>query len=221
MRIALLTDIHSNREALEACLEHAAANGAERYVFLGDYVGYGADPGFAVDTVSHYVARGAIALLGNHDAAVLRTGRSGMNEAAATAIAWTRGQLTPAQRDFLATLPLTHREGNRLYVHASACIPEDWDYVADIESAARCFGATTARVIFCGHVHAPMLFHLTPTGKLAGFDPDARIEIPMTEDRRWLVVVGAVGQPRDRNPAACYAMLDDASDVLDIFPHSL
>src|SRR5260221_477584 len=83
--------------APEACLEHAAANGAERYVFLGDYVGYGADPGFAVDTVSHYVARGAIALLGNHDAAVLSTGPAGMNEAAAAAVEWTRGQLTPVQ----------------------------------------------------------------------------------------------------------------------------
>jgi diadenosine tetraphosphatase ApaH/serine/threonine PP2A family protein phosphatase len=217
MRIALLTDIHANREALEACLEHAAANGAERYVFLGDYVGYGADPGFAVDTVSQYVARGAIALLGNHDAAVLRTGRSGMNEAAAAALEWTRGQLTPAQRDFLASLPLTHREGNRLYVHASARIPEDWDYVSDIESAAQSFGATTARLTFCGHVHRPMLYHLTPTGKLASFDPGERIDIPMTGYRRWLVVVGAVGQPRDRNPAACYAMLDDATDVLTFF----
>lgn len=217
MRIALLTDIHSNREALEACLTHAAANGAERYVFLGDYVGYGADPGFVVDTVSGFVARGAIALMGNHDAAALRSGHGGMNDYAAIALQWTRGQLTPAQRDFLAKRPLTHHEGDRLYVHASAHVPQDWDYVADIESAAQSFGATTARLTFCGHVHAPMLYHLMPTGKLTSFDPGERVDIPITGDGRWLVVVGSVGQPRDQNPAACYAMLDDAPDRLTFF----
>jgi len=217
MLIALLTDIHSNREALEVCLEHAAANGADRYVFLGDYVGYGADPGWVVDTVSALAARGAITLLGNHDAAVLGSGREGMNENAAAAIAWTRGQLTAAQRDFLAGLPLTHREENRLYVHASARTPQDWDYITDIASAAQCFSATDARLTFCGHVHVPALYHLTPTGKLASFDPGERIDIPLSGYRRWLVVVGSVGQPRDRNSAACYAMLDDATDTLTFF----
>jgi diadenosine tetraphosphatase ApaH/serine/threonine PP2A family protein phosphatase len=216
MRIALLTDIHSNREALEACLAHAAANGARRYVFLGDYVGYGADPGFVVDTVSGFAARGAIALLGNHDAAIFAR-RTGMNPNAAIALEWTRRQLTPAQCDFLAKRPLTHDEGNRLYVHASAHIPEDWEYVADIESAAQSFGATTARLTFCGHVHVPMLYHLAPTGKLSSFDPGERVDIPITGNGRWLVVVGSVGQPRDQNPAACYAMLDDATDRLTFF----
>lgn len=217
MRIALLTDIHSNREALEACLAHAAANSADRYVFLGDYVGYGADPGFVVDTVTAFVGRGAVALLGNHDAAVLATGAEGMNESAARAIAWTRAQLNSGQRDFLAGLPLTRRETNRLYVHASARRPENWDYVTDIDSAAQCLGATDAQLTFCGHVHAPMLYHLTPTGKLAEFTPGERTDIPLTGYRRWLVVVGAVGQPRDHNPAACYAMFDDATETLQFF----
>ena len=78
MRIALLSDIHANREALTACLEHARANGVERYVFLGDYVGYGADPGFVVDTVQSHVLRGAIAVRGNHDDAI-ETGTDHMN----------------------------------------------------------------------------------------------------------------------------------------------
>ena len=86
MRIALMTDIHGNREALEACLDHAAQNGVGRYVFLGDYAGYGADPGWVIDTVQAEVARGAAAVLGNHDAAVLTDGAD-MNDAATTAIA--------------------------------------------------------------------------------------------------------------------------------------
>src|SRR6266542_2948627 len=100
MRIALLSDIHSNREALEACLAHAVRHQAERYVFLGDYVGYGADPRWVLDTVADYVARGAVAVLGNHDSAVL-DGTENMNETATTAIDWTRGQLGAAHRDFI------------------------------------------------------------------------------------------------------------------------
>ena len=88
---------------------------------------------------------------------------------------------------------------------------------AGVDDVLARHGATAARLTFCGHVHRPMLYHLTPTGKLASFDPGERIDIPMTGYRRWLVVVGAVGQPRDRNPAACYAMLDDASDALTFF----
>src|SRR5689334_25077685 len=109
MRIALMTDVHGNREALAACLEHAAQNGIDRYVFLGDFAGYGADPGWVIDTVRAHVERGAIALLGNHDAAVLvPDGR--MNETAAAAIAWTRTQLDDGHRAFLAGLPLFSAE---------------------------------------------------------------------------------------------------------------
>lgn len=217
MRIALFSDIHSNREALEACLAHAAARGANRHVFLGDYVGYGADPGFVIDTVSGLAARGAVALLGNHDAAVLTAGSPGMNPLAATAIEWTRGQLTPAQRDFLAGLPMTCREGHCLYVHANAFSPGNWDYITDIASAAQCFAATDAQLTFCGHVHVPALYHLAPGATLADFRPSEHAGIALTQDRRWLAVLGSVGQPRDGDPAACYAMLDDVNDTLTIF----
>src|ERR1700682_3451807 len=100
MRIALMTDIHGNREALAACLDHAAQNGIDRYVFLGDYAGYGADPGWVIDTVMDQVERGAVAILGNHDAAV-RTDTDDMNDSAAVAIAWPRTQLDARQRAFL------------------------------------------------------------------------------------------------------------------------
>ena len=96
MWIGLFSDIHANREALEACLSHARGNGITRFIFLGDYVGYGADPGFAVDTVLREVENGATALLGNHDDAIA-SGTDGMNAVAAAAIDWTRSQLTAAQ----------------------------------------------------------------------------------------------------------------------------
>ena len=213
MLIALFTDIHANKEAFEACLAHARRHAIDRMVFLGDYVGYGADPGFSVDTVRAFVERGAIALLGNHDSAVTGTTQR-MNDEAAIAIDWTRKQLDAGQVSFLAGLPFTAEEDDRLYVHASAADPPRWDYVVDAPSAARSLTATEASITFCGHVHVPALFHLTAAGKVAGFDPVADVALPLTPQRRWIAVIGAVGQPRDRNPAACYALYDDSARTL-------
>jgi diadenosine tetraphosphatase ApaH/serine/threonine PP2A family protein phosphatase len=211
--IALLADIHGNREAMAACLADAERKAAERYVFLGDLVGYGADPGWVIDRAMEYVARGAIAILGNHDAAA--AGRQvAMNETAAAAIAWTRAKLDAAQRDFLEKLPLSVEDGERLYVHASADEPARWHYVLDAYRARKSFEATPARQTFCGHVHSPALYLLSQTDKLFGFRPTAGVAIPLLGNRRFLAVLGAVGQPRDHNPAACYALLDEARNML-------
>jgi len=107
--IAILTDIHGNREALEACLAHAGRRPIDRYVFLGDLVGYGADPGFVIDTAKDFSSRGAIVLLGNHDSAAIGNPER-MNDEATLAIEWTRRQLTGEQREFLKSLPLTATE---------------------------------------------------------------------------------------------------------------
>jgi diadenosine tetraphosphatase ApaH/serine/threonine PP2A family protein phosphatase len=213
MRIALFTDIHANREALTACLDHASRNRIDRYVFLGDYVGYGADPVFAIETVMDHVGRGAVAVLGNHDAAVVMPDRN-MNDAAFAAVEWTRGRLDPAHMAFIKGLPLTREDDGRLYVHASADAPGEWHYVTDRYSASRCLKATSARLIFCGHVHVPALFHTAPSGRIGRFRPHDGVEIPLIAGRRWLAVIGSVGQPRDHNPAACYAVLDAARNVL-------
>jgi diadenosine tetraphosphatase ApaH/serine/threonine PP2A family protein phosphatase len=213
MRIAILSDIHGNREALAACLEHARRTGSDRLIFLGDYIGYGADPGWVVDTVRAEVERGAVAILGNHDAA-LSTGTAGMSDLAAKAIDWTRDQVNAGQREFLAGLPLSVEEADRLYVHANASTPDKWGYVTDLYSASRSIIATRAHITFCGHIHVPALYHMSMTGKFASFDPVDRVEIPLSAQRRWLAVIGSVGQPRDHNPAACYAVLDDERNVL-------
>jgi predicted phosphodiesterase len=202
VRIAILSDIHANKEAFTACLSDAENRGIGRHVFLGDYVGYGADPVFVLETVMAYVARGAISLLGNHEAAVIAP-ESGMSDAASIAMAWTRRQLGPAHMAFINRLPLSREEGDRLYVHANTYAPGMWDYVTGLHAASKCLMATGAQTIFCGHTHVPMLFHMSMTGKIASFEPLDRIDIPLTARRRWLAVIGSVGQPRDHNPAAC------------------
>jgi diadenosine tetraphosphatase ApaH/serine/threonine PP2A family protein phosphatase len=205
---ALFADIHANREALDACLAHAERIAPDRYIFLGDYVGYGADPSYVLDLVQDYVARGAVALRGNHDEAVVGS-TAGMNDLASAAIAWTRGELNEAQRCFLAELPLTKQEGEHLFVHANAAAPERWGYVTDRLEAARSLAATRCHSIFCGHLHVPGVYYMASNGALGEFTPVDGTPIPLLSDRRWLAVLGAVGQPRDRNPSACYALLEE------------
>ncbi len=207
MRVALFADIHANRQAFAACLAQARERGAQRTVLLGDYVGYGADPAWSVATVMELVAAGALAVRGNHDHAVIST-RGRMNAAAQMAIEWTRGELGDTARRFLQELPLTHEEDDRLYVHADASRPEAWHYVLDEADAAHSLRATPAAITLCGHVHQPMVYALSRTGQIASFVPTTGRPIPLQADRRWLAVLGSVGQPRDGNPAAAFAIFD-------------
>ena len=217
MLLALITDLHANRESVGAVMEHAKSQGAQRYAFLGDFVGYGADPGWVIDLVREYVERGAIAVMGNHDAAVVQGALPTMIPEARQVVEWTREQLDPAQLAFLATLPMSVADGERLFVHANAFAPREWAYVLGRMEAVRSLQATVARFTFCGHVHDPKLFHLTATGKIGDFVPSAGMPIPLSEQRRWLIIPGSAGQPRDGNPAACYATFDTANATLTYF----
>jgi diadenosine tetraphosphatase ApaH/serine/threonine PP2A family protein phosphatase len=209
MKLALLADVHANLEALRACLDHAQAHGADRHAFLGDLVGYGADPAAVVDLVAVHVARGALAVKGNHDAAAL-VGESGsMHQAAERAIGWTHAQLSEGQRAFLEALPMVVREDGLFLVHASPELPGEWIYVTDPLRAADGLAASApASWVFCGHVHEPVLYTVGSAARPVAFRPVPGVAIPVPAHRRWLAVVGSTGQPRDGNTAACYAMLD-------------
>ncbi|HEY6942075.1 metallophosphoesterase family protein [Dokdonella sp.] len=214
MRIGLLADLHANREATEACVEALRDAGCARHVFLGDLVGYGADPAWVVEFVRGEVESGAVAVLGNHDAAAIgRLGASAMHARAEAAIAWTSRQLDDDQRAFLASLPLDVREDDRLYVHANAWAPGDWAYVGTPLAAARSLAATDARLTFCGHVHEPALYH-AQNATAHHFEPRAGMPIPLSGTRRWLAIPGSCGQPRDRNPAAACAWFDAGTSTL-------
>lgn len=213
MLIALLADIHANREALTACLADAESVNANRYVFLGDLVGYGADPGWVVDRVAEMANSGAVVLRGNHDAAVADASE-GMVAEAQVAIGWTRSVLDAAQKAMLASLPLTVEEGEILFVHASACAPHTWIYMLGTREAEQSLMATRHRLTFCGHTHLPALFHATPMTPPQRHVPIEGKPTPLLEQRRWLAVLGSVGQPRDKNPAACYGLFDDARKTL-------
>jgi diadenosine tetraphosphatase ApaH/serine/threonine PP2A family protein phosphatase len=215
MRIALLTDLHANSEALTACLAHAALQKVDQHAFLGDFVGYGGEPAAVVDTVMRHVAAGAIAVQGNHDYFATCGERPNMHAEAREVIAWTRTQLGEAQQAFLAELPLTAQLGNILFVHASAHAPHEWEYVTGVEQAERSLrAARSSRIVCSGHVHAPALYRRADDGKVGSHTPAAGKPIALQPQHQYLVIPGACGQPRDGNASACYAVFDDRSREL-------
>ena len=210
MLLAVFSDIHGNRQAFEACLKVARARAAERFILLGDFVGYGADPEWVVDTAMDLVAHGAVAVRGNHDEAVNTTAES-MNNEARIAIEWTRGRLDVAQRRFLAELPMLVEDGDRLFVHSEASSPKRWNYVRSTADAARSLIATPAHVTFCGHIHRPALYSMSVTAKMTSFVPKTDVPVQLLRGRQWLAVLGSVGQPRDGDPAASFVLFDTLS----------
>jgi diadenosine tetraphosphatase ApaH/serine/threonine PP2A family protein phosphatase len=173
-----------------------------------------------VDAARRLVDDGALAIYGNHDEAVLRDAREDAQQTsqkhahAQAAIDWTRGRLDAAQRAFLAALPASVEDEDRLYVHANAWAPLQWGYIANALAAAQSIAATKQRVTFCGHVHEPALYHSLPEGGARHFAPTPGVATPLLGSRRWLALPGSVGQPRDGNPAACCALYDGARGTL-------
>ncbi len=213
MRIAFLSDIHGNREALETCLAHARGEAPDRFVVLGDIVGYGADPVFCAEAVAALADQGAVVVKGNHDEAV-GPGVPNMTRDALAAVTWTRTRLGADHLGFLAGLPLTTRDDDRLYVHASADEPGHWPYVVSDREAELSLAATDAVKVFSGHTHVPRLFPLGADGRCGVVVPAAGAAVRLDPRQRCQVVIGSVGQPRDGNPAAAYSILDLGQETL-------
>jgi diadenosine tetraphosphatase ApaH/serine/threonine PP2A family protein phosphatase len=213
MKFAVFTDIHANREAFEAVLADATMRGADRIAILGDIVGYGPDPEWCVDRTAELRAAGAVCIRGNHDNAAVGASEA-MGGLARKAIDWTKPRLNATQRAFLAGLPLSATEGDVLFVHASANDPGAWNYVTSDTTATGSFRACGARVILCGHVHVPLLASCDFGGVVRTQGFLMAMPVPLIRSRRWLAVVGAVGQPRDGVAQAGYALLDtDAQEL--------
>lgn len=217
MRLALLSDLHANLQAFDACLAHARQAGCDRFALLGDLVGYGGDPVAVMERVMDLAEQGAVVVRGNHDAlAVHPTAQTG--QMADEGARWTHEQLGSEQRSFLAAAPLTATVGPCFLVHASADAPEKWRYVNDERSAAASLGAALAhpgiRYVFGGHVHHQTLYYKGRGRGLMAFQPTPGVAIPTPGHRQWIATVGSVGQPRDGLPAAMYALIDLAQSRL-------
>lgn len=201
MRILVFSDIHSNLTALEAVLtrEHSI----DAYWCLGDIVGYGPDPNECIARV-----RGLpnlVCVRGNHDAATLgAVDQQTFNHEASLAITWTKRILNAESREYLLSLPEKEIIGNVTLVHGSPRNPV-WDYVMDFMTALRTFTYFDTRVCLIGHTHVPAIWkeasEKTPIGPVMEFHKTNILTKTMLNP-------GSVGQPRDHNPQASYAIFD-------------
>jgi diadenosine tetraphosphatase ApaH/serine/threonine PP2A family protein phosphatase len=211
MRQAILSDIHSNLEALRACVAHAQEQGATRFACLGDCVGYGADPVPTLDLLRSLPE--LLMIRGNHDEALFRDDAidvPGLREA----LDWTGALLTPAHRRLLGDAPYVRTVGAVTYAHASAHDPQRWEYLRHPEQVLACLAATESHVTFIGHVHVPMVFGHAPGGGVRELYPVPGVPVPLEAGQRYVVNVGSVGQPRDGRTEAAYALYDpDAATV--------
>jgi diadenosine tetraphosphatase ApaH/serine/threonine PP2A family protein phosphatase len=207
LRVAVLSDIHSNRQALEAVLAAVEETGVDQSWCLGDMVGYGADPDACTALVRE---RCDTCLVGNHDLAVLGAlDISTFSEGAAAAVEWTRENVSEETLGFLAELEPTASQAGVGLFHASPRDPV-WEYVLSTDQAEAGFEAQEERVGLIGHSHIALFFVRSPgarPGHAQGAQAEGGLEIELPEGQ-WLLNPGSVGQPRDSDPRAAWLELD-------------
>jgi len=205
MKYGILGDIHSNLSALEAVLAEMSKEGIDRYIQVGDLVGYGADPIAVIDRVLELKP---IVVCGNHDlASIQRLDIQYFNNYAREAILWTRKMLPRKYVQFIAGLNLVETEADVTVVHGTLYRPEEFDYIQTTIDARNTIDLMKTRLCFVGHSHIPVAFlqKADEPDKIAyTFD----YEIELNGWSKVLVNVGSIGQPRDENPKAAYAVYD-------------
>lgn len=205
-RYAVISDVHSNTEALRSVLRDINKRQVRDIFFLGDAVGYGPGPNEAVSLLE---SECKIIIAGNHDWGVLGlTETWSFNEYARAALDWTRGALTADNYETLRTSPLKSEISGMdiTLVHATPFEPEKWHYLLTLSDAEINFKYMHTDICFIGHSHRPFILELSPSGELK---TDKR-KMHKTEGSRYIINTGSVGQPRDGDPRACYALVDDA-----------
>ena len=217
MRFLILSDIHANVDALDAVLGAAPPTTWDRALVLGDLVGYGAEPNAVIDRV---LALNPLAVIrGNHDKAACRLAdASDFNHVARTAALWTAQTLTPENRMYLERLPAGPRTiDDSLEICHGAPFDED-HYVFDPNDASRALDAASRPVCLFGHTHLPIIYRRDKDGD-AGFVPhidDEDLQVPFDGEARYLVNPGSVGQPRDGDPRASFAVYDSDLRMLTL-----
>ena len=214
MRYAVIADVHANLEALEAVLKDIKKRKIESILFLGDAVGYGPNPNECIEVLQEIVLESTrtekFSLMGNHDSAVIGlTDLEYFNPNARAAIEWTKDVLTHENRIFLKDLPLVNslKHDSIFLVHATPKEPEQWHYLLTKQDAYINFHFFTEKICLIGHSHQPSIIEQSPEGELVVYKDKADIK----DKHRYIINVGSVGQPRDGNPDAAYALLNENS----------
>lgn len=209
-RYAVLSDVHSNIEALDAAL--ALTREDDTILCLGDIVGYGPNPN---ECVAKIRALAKATVLGNHDvAAIDNFGLNYFNPAAREAMRWTQRVINAESKEWLNSLGYEFRLPEFLLVHGA---PKNYfEYILDKAGAARAFAATDAPIVFIGHTHIAEYYTLEGDGSISHKHLQQGGEVVLDPDRRYIINVGSVGQPRDLNPRASFGLYDSETRTLDI-----
>jgi len=209
LRVAVLADIHSNLHALETVLDVVDDLGADAIVCLGDIIGYAAHPKACLEIMRE---RAACAVGGNHDfGAIGRMDLSYFNSDARDAVEWTKDELSEEELKFLEELPLTAEFEGMFLVHSTPYFPEQFAYIQTIYDAELAFGELEQRIAFVGHSHVPLVF---VNGDGIDYFQIAAFEVP--PERRMIINVGSVGQPRDLDSRASFAIIDTATNEVSM-----
>ena len=208
MRYLVLTDIHANLEALDACIGDARDRRCDQTLVLGDLVGYGADPNGVIDRVLELKPTAIVR--GNHDKVACGLEQAeGFNAVAKSAAKWTLDVLTPEYRDWLANLPQGPTQVDD-FVEICHGAPFDEDaYIFDELDALRALKVSTRPLCLFGHTHYPITFELSNESiDTVGSSPEPETHVQMRDGCKYLINPGSVGQPRDGDPRAAYAIVD-------------
>jgi len=209
IKYAILGDIHANFEALSAVLADARNQGCTNYACVGDIVGYNANPRQCLEIIREM---GMPCVKGNHDEFCATDGPlQNVNPRAAAAILWTRQQLGDADKQWLNALGFVRFVAGFSLVHASLDGPQRWGYVFDRLTAAASFNYQNTAICFYGHTHLPMTF-IRDNGVRGGTYSKFKVEV----ERKYLVNVGSVGEPRDGNPMAAYVTYEFATSQIEL-----
>lgn len=209
MRYAILSDIHGNGDALDAVLGALKDERIDKYVCLGDIVGYGAEPKRCIETVREM---SVATVAGNHDFATIeKTNIEFFNAYAKEATYWTRRNLSDEDKQYLKELPLVTDVDDFTIVHGTLYSPALFDYIQTTFDAYLSLQVLKKQICFLGHSHVPITFFMSDA---ITYSMDPRIELQ--EGMRVLVNVGSVGQPRDDNPKAAFAVYDNEEKVIEV-----
>jgi len=213
MKYGLVSDIHANLEAFEAVLGALEQERVDRYVFVGDIVGYGAEPKRCLGILKNLVKDpGCVCVAGNHDSSVCGlSGSEYYNMYARQSIYWTQRQLDDDDMKFLKQLKLVEQEDHFTVVHANLMDPGSWGYVLDIDDAFPNFKLLDDPVCFIGHSHKPVVFTASEM-----VDRGMADKITIEKGKKYIINIGSVGQPRDGNPKACFGVYDQDAATIEI-----
>ena len=203
MRYAIVSDLHANLQAWKVVYEDIQNNNADRIICLGDIVGYGPNPAQLLREIRNKVDA---VILGNHDAALCgKLDVTLFNDDAQRLLEWTRKQLNAEDLKYISSLPLTLIGDGFLCAHGEFSEPGNFDYASEAAEVLPSWKATEADLLFVGHTHEPAIFVLGNSGIPRSVEPQ---DFTIDPGKRYFVNVGSVGQPRDKDPRACYCIYD-------------